>query len=585
MRRLTRIHAIVGVLLMMMLTGCSLPWPFAQPTPNPKLPDAQQILHLMGAVHDLDPALVYSSEDVQLAQLLFPQLVTLDEKQQPVDWAAESHEISADGLTYTFHLHKGMTWSDGTPINATTFAYSINRALDPCTGELTLYLLYNIKGAEAFNKGVCPLGALHSPTTLIGSSLLIPDPLTLQILLQAPAGYFLAALTEPASWAVPQALVEQYTKPATNPDNSYSPTVTSTWTNHLADNGGLGGNLFMLTALSVDAANQSHLIFSRNDRFWGHKPLLRHIDYVVSFDASASWGAFLQGSSDIGYPLASALDGARHLKDTTYHETPVLTINFLRPNWKRAPFDDVRVRQAFWLAIDRQAFVNSFKSPLVQPTIHFLIEGLPGFNPALQDPAGRSGAQALTADLKTARSLVAAYAAEKCQGRLETCAPVLYYFNGGASQIIQRANALVAQWQAAFPGWQISDTWCDHCTQLDTSWIEPLSNGSWGEDYPDGQDFLSALWRTGSEYSTYSPTGVSVPPADTLLDQADASSDQALRARLYQQAEQLLVNQVAAIPLFQSETVYVVRTKVVNWRVAPTGLTPLSVWQMTYISR
>jgi ABC-type transport system substrate-binding protein len=86
-------------------------------------------------------------------------------------------------------------------------------------------------------------------------------------------------------------------------------------------------------------------------------------------------------------------------------------------------------------------------------------------------------------------------------------------------------------------------------------------------------------------YSTYSPTGVSVPAADTLLDQADASTDQALRARLYQQAEQLLVNQVAAIPLFQSETVYVMRTRVVNWRVAPTGQTPLSVWQTTYISR
>jgi peptide/nickel transport system substrate-binding protein/oligopeptide transport system substrate-binding protein len=570
---------------MTLLTGCSLPWPFAQPTPNTKLPDAQQILHLMGAVHDLDPALIYSGEDTQLAQLLFPPLVTVDEHQRPIDWAAESHQISADGLTYTFHLHKGMTWSDGTPIDATTFAYSINRALDPCTGSSTPYLLYNIKGAEAFNKGVCPLGALHSPTTLIGSSLLVPDPLTLQILLQAPAGYFLAALTEPASLAVPQWLVERYTQPATNPDNLYSPTVTSTWTDHLSDNGGLGGNLFMLTAPIVDSTGRSQFTFSRNDRFWGQKPLLRRIDYVNSSDASASWNAFLQSNSDIGYPLASTLDGARQLKDTTYHETPVLTTNFLRPNWKRAPFDDVRVRQAFWLAIDRRAFVNSFTSPLVQPTIHLLIDGLPEYNPKLLDPAGRSGAHALTADLKAAQSLVSAYAAEKCQGRLENCAPVLYYFNGGSSQIIQRANALVAQWQVAFPGWQISDTWCDRCTQSDTSWIQPLSNGGWGEDYPDGQDFLSALWRTGSAYSMYSPTGVSVPAADTLLDQADVSSDRALRARLYQQAEQLLVNQVAAIPLYQSETVYVVRTKVVNWRVAPTGQTPLSVWQATYISR
>jgi peptide/nickel transport system substrate-binding protein/oligopeptide transport system substrate-binding protein len=323
----------------------------------------------------------------------------------------------------------------------------------------------------------------------------------------------------------------------------------------------------------------------------GQKPLLRRIDYTVAFDTVTAWDACLQGSGDIGYPPALALDEAWRLKDMTYHETPVLATGFLRPNGKRAPFDDVRVRQAFWLANDRQAFVNSFASPVVQPTIHFMIEGLPGFNSALQDPAGRSGAQALTADVKTAHSLVAAYAAKKRHGRLENCAPVLYYVNDGSPQTIQRANALVAQWRAAFPGRQISDGWCDRCAEMGTSWTQPLSNGGRGEAYPDGQDFLSALWRTGAAYTLYtvytlySPTGVSVPAADALLDQADASNDQSQRVTLYQQAEQLLMNQVAAIPLFQSKISYVVRAQVVNWRITPTGQTPLSVWQTTYISR
>ncbi len=65
--------------------------------------------------------------------------------------------ISADGLTYTFHLHKGMTWSDGTPIDATTFAYSINRTLDPCLGSGVSYYLFDLAGAQAFNSGKCPL--------------------------------------------------------------------------------------------------------------------------------------------------------------------------------------------------------------------------------------------------------------------------------------------------------------------------------------------------------------------------------------------------------------------------------------------
>jgi ABC-type transport system substrate-binding protein len=211
-----------------------------------------------------------------------------------------------------------------------------------------------------------------------------------------------------------------------------------------------------------------------------------------------------------------------------------------------------------------------------------LIEGLPEYNPALRDPAGRSGQPALTADVTTARRLVAAYAAEKCDGRLDRC-PMIVAF-GQTPEVTPFQEALVKQWQAAFPGWPITATGCGRgCPE---GGINPgrfqLIYGGWGADYPDGVEFLSLLWRTGA---TYNRTGVSIPDADALLDQADASNDQSRRISLYQQAEQLLMNQVAAIPLFQLEAVYVVRTRVVNWRVAPTGQTLLSVWQATYISR
>jgi ABC-type transport system substrate-binding protein len=131
------------ILLAILVGGCGLPWSVPQPRLDPTLPDAQQILRPIGSgfnvgdVDTLDPEQFQFGIagsfgfDYGMAQLIFPQLVTLDEKQQPIDWAAESHEISADGLTYTFHLRKGMTWADGVPIDATTFAYSINRILDP----------------------------------------------------------------------------------------------------------------------------------------------------------------------------------------------------------------------------------------------------------------------------------------------------------------------------------------------------------------------------------------------------------------------------------------------------------------------
>jgi ABC-type transport system substrate-binding protein len=214
------------LLLAALLSGCGLPWPFPQATPDPRLPDAQQIFRPLtqganaGDLGTLDPAQIQFGVDYGMAQLIFPQLVTLDATQRPMDWAAESHEISTDGLTYTFRLHQGMTWADGTPIDATTFAYAINRTLDPCTQASPAYYLYELAGAEAFNKSRCPAGAIKSTATLIGASIQTPDPLTLRLTLAHPASYFLAALTWPTSYAVPQALIERY---------------GVKWTDHLTD--------------------------------------------------------------------------------------------------------------------------------------------------------------------------------------------------------------------------------------------------------------------------------------------------------------------------------------------------------------
>jgi peptide/nickel transport system substrate-binding protein/oligopeptide transport system substrate-binding protein len=571
--------AFLLLTVLILLSGCAPAWPFPQPTPDLKLPDAQQILRPLeigpnaGDLATLDPALITFGVDYDKAQLIFPRLVTLNEQNEPVDWAAESHEVSADGLTWTFHLRSGMTWSDGSPIDANTFAYSINRALDPCTGSDVANYLYNIKGAANFNGAsvydgsTCPAGAKASSDTLIGKSIVVADPLTLKLTLEAPAGYFLAMLSYPTSWAIPRQLIDQY---------------GDQWTEHLADHDGFGGNLFTLTRWD----HQGHLDFARNERFWGQMPLLRRIEYTLYRDPGAAWSAYKEGGGDLVQPVLRENTQAKTLARSTYIAVPLLSMKYLRPNWRKAPFDDMRVRQAFWLAIDRQALMQTVNSqltqlPLAQPTMHLLIEGAPEYNADLRDPAGRTGAQALSADLATARALVTAYAAEKCGGRLAQCPPVDYSFNGSSPEVIRRADALVAQWQAAFPGWQISYGWCDRCTQIDSSWSHPLSNGSWVADYPDGQDFLSLLWRTGAPNNRT----VSLSAADTLLDQADVSNDRALRTRLYQQAEQLLVIQVAAIPLFQYQDTYVVRSRVVGWRIAPTGQTPLSVWQTAYLTR
>ena len=86
-------------------------------------------------------------------------------------------------------------------------------------------------------------------------------------------------------------------------------------------------------------------------------------------------------------------------------QVPALSYSFLAINWNYAPFDDVRVRQAFSLALDRQAIEHEISLDTSQPTIHLAPEGMPGYNPDLTDAAGRKGKDALTPDLDTARGL------------------------------------------------------------------------------------------------------------------------------------------------------------------------------------
>ena len=103
-----------------------------------------------------------------------------------------------------------------------------------------------------------------------------------------------------------------------------------------------------------------------------------------------------------------------------------------------------------------------------------------------------------------------------------------------------------------------------------------LVRDGWKAEYPDPQDFLSLLWTTRAEYNV---SAVSNGQVDALLAQADSMTDLTARVPLYQQAEQLLVNQGAAVPLTQPVVRSAVRSHVVGWQVAPTGVTPFGLWQ------
>lgn len=562
--RVRRRGPLAGLSLLLaltILTAASCGSTTRKPSPQPA-PDAQQILHdalftsyvnSAGAadVATYDPAQVNDAASRTLATLIYPSLVTLDAQLNVRLWAAESMDISANGLTITFHLRSGMRFSDGEPINAQTFAYSLNRALDPCVKAPFARYLYPIADASAFNQENCVApeqdGIAGPITTLIGQgqALYPQDPLTLVITLAQPAMPLLSALATPVAFAVPQSLVQQYGQ---------------AWTTHLTDHGGIGGGLFQLTRTQ----QQGGLRLTRNTAFWGAAPRLREVDYHFYATPSQAYAAYQAGSLDIGYPTGDQVASAP--KSAGIQSTPLLRVVYLGINWRSAPFTDQRIRQAFALAIDKQSIVAQQLRNLVIPTNHIVPEGMPSYNPALVGP---DSSQHLTGDTSQAVNLAQAYASSACSGAFTRCPSIALEVPAEDANASVVAADIARMWQAVAPGYPLTIRVepAAQVRQRELSGEAQFYLDEWVAAYPDAQDALGGFTPAAPGVSG----SVNLPDATTLLATANTEQDATQRAKDYQAAEQLLVSAVAVIPLYQEQFFWQTPARVQNVAFDPQG--------------
>jgi oligopeptide transport system substrate-binding protein len=557
--RAFQVALLVGALALL-VAGCAP----STPSASSQTPASTQILReaLVVPSHgdlSLDPALVGSGPDAEPAMLVFPPLLTLDDHLQPQPWAAASWSVSDDGLTYTFQLNTGMQFSDGEPVDAAAFAFALNRVLDPCTRSPAAALLAPIKDAVAFAAERCNPDGTHSPPpdrslpaleTLTGDALTMPDPSTLVITLDYPAAYFVDVLASaPAAAAVPPHLVQQY---------------GAGWTEHLTDRGGLGGSLF-----AVAAWDHAHsLTLRRNSGFWGAKPPLREITYTLVPSATAAYDAYLAGQLDVVAVPAADEPAARPRPD--FHALPALAVDAYAMSWRVPPFDDARMRQAFALALDKQALASQTLRDTVLPTNHLVPAGMPGYNPDLKGP---DGTPALTGNPDQARQLAQAYADDRCGGHLSGCPQVTLWLPAGDPAAQSEASAALAMWHAVMPGYPLALRSAPAATLASAAATGTLALWAvrWS-GYPDPRSFLSALFLPDGSFAA---SAVSVPLASTLMQRADAEADPVQRTKDYQAAEQLLVAQVACLPLDQPRVAWLVRPEVRGYTRNATGLPSL----------
>ena len=545
-------------------TACNV---FGGPAPKPlvKAPSNKQVYTIpevgITDINTLDPALAYDPASINMVQMLFTGLVQLDDKLQLHPQIASSWDLGPDGVTWTFHLKKNLHFSDGTPLTSKDVAYSIDRALQPAT-QSTVAPLYLglIKDSDQLLAG--------RTTTLIDDSLLTPDEATLVIVTQKKSAYFLNMLTSTCSYVVEKSFITKY---------------GAKFTDHLAEGGGAGP--FRL----VQDIHGQEIDFAPNKNYYDPKPQLLHVRVAFYHQASDAYQAYQHGTIDMTGVPQTTLASARKRKD--FYQIPQLWINYYTMNYLVKPFDNIHIRQAFALAIDKTAIANSVWQGTVIPTNHIVPQGMPGYNPTLTGP---DGTQSLTGNVKEAQALFKQGLQEEQWTSVSQLPPITLTYATGVVNADKEVMTMIAMWKKVL-GITVTADPIDYNTLLDR--VTAATNNAdglqfwglaWVAEYPDPQDWLTLQFDNGVPNNNInygqntSTTAAQQQATQKLLEDADANTQPDARLQAYQQAEQQLVNDVAWLPMEQVTTTFLRSPFIVGVVDNGQGIIPPDDWATIY---
>lgn len=450
-------------------------------------------------------------------------LTTADAYSEAIPGAAESWDVSDDGLTWTFHLREHV-WSDGVPVTADDFVFAFRRILDPATASSYAYYLYPLLHAEAVNAGRMPVEELGVEA---------PDDATLIVHLENPAPYLAEFMTHASTSPVPRHAVERFGSAWARPGNyvTNGPFVLAEWVPN-------DRVTAVKNPLFYDADNVA----------------IDRVVYYPTADYEAALQRFRAGEIDIQSRLPSAqIDWIRQNMPETIDLQPTLTIEFISINFTRPGLDDVRVREALSLALDRETLVNQVRRLGTPPAYSMIPPGIANYPGgeflAFMDlpPAER---------LERARMLMtqAGYGPDR---RLRFGLAVR-----AASADARRVPAAIQQmWSQIYVDAEIEQS--DAAIFYDLLQEHDFDTGmaGWVADYNDPSNFLDLL-RTGNanNYGQFSSAEY-----DALLDRAMVERDIDERGRIMARAERVALDAHAWIPMFFHVTDSLQRPYVLGW--------------------
>ncbi|MEO6873749.1 MAG: peptide ABC transporter substrate-binding protein [Opitutaceae bacterium] len=487
---------------------------------------------------DIDPAIVTGTVEYRLIQTFSEGLVSEDPDMNIIPGAADRWEISPDGLIYTFHLRADGKWSNGDAITAEDFVQSYQRVLTPALASQYAYMLFNhVRGAKEYYEG--------KTTDFSKVGFAAPDPHTLVITLLQPAPFLLHAMNHYAWYPVHISTVKKFggmtrrSTAWTRPENfvGNGPYILKEW-----------------------RPNQI-IIAERSPTYWDRARVkIDEIDFYPTELADTEERMFRTGQLDITneVPLTKLAIYRRDHPESVRVD-PYDGLYFYRFNVARKPFDDVRVRRALALAVNRESLVKNVT----------LADELPAYNFVPQNLLGYRSEHTFKADLTEARRLLAEAGYPNGQGfpRVE-----LLYNTLEKHKTI--AEALQQMWRKNLNVdiTLVNEEWKVYLDDQHSRNFQ-FQRAGWIADYIDPHVFFD-LWETngGNNDSNWGS-----PEYDRLLHSALDAPNNPARFAIYQKMEKILIDEMPIIPLF-----YYTRARLISPRVKGFYSTPLDNYPWKY---
>ena len=443
----------------------------------------------------LDPHKTSTVYEAHILRDLFLGLTTEDAKSEVIPGAAESWTISPDGKVYTFKLRPGALWSDGSPVTAHDFVFSWQRVTDPATAGEYAYMLAPVVNAEDVTAG-------KKPPAELGVKAI--DDMTFEVTLNAPTPYFLEMLTHQATYAVSKANVEAKGAEFTKPGN-------------LVSNGAY---------VLAEFVPNDHIKVVKNDKFYDAANVkIDVVNFIPTEDRSAAMKRLEAGELDSNDDIPT--EQLAELKTKFGDQVrlgPYLGTYYYAFKIGKAPWDNVKLRHAVSMAIDRDYLAEKVWTNTMIPAYSFV-------------PPGISGYETRTTDYSEMTQLDREDAAKKVLAELGygPDKPLKMEIRYNTSEN-HKNTAVAIQEQLKPLGIEVTLLNTDtktHYGHLEQHGDFDIARAGWIADYKDPENFL-ALCKTGTgnNYAEYSNKDY-----DALLAAAAAEGDAAKRMKSLSDAE------------------------------------------------